>query len=586
MADASSSAASLKRPIADSYVVPGTHLAAGEYPGSPPSVAVAARDGRLGRFLDAGITAFVDLTSTADPLAAYAEHLLALAAERGLQVSHERLSIRDMDVCDADHMRRVLDTIDAHLAAGRATYVHCWGGVGRTGTVVGCWLVRQGRTGEEALAEVGRMFATMSSAKRRRHPEGSPQTTHQREMVLGWSERPADDTWAIHDVRVASAGRADLAPAGDALRAEAAQRPILSLLRAAMFGGAIGDALGWPVEFRTLGDIRAQFGPEGIQEFDPRVKGGLGAITDDTQMTLFTAEGLLRSTTRWTERECMNWPNSWRGLHVPNSDMMWMAYQRWLCTQQGLGRPRRHLNDGLGEPGGLLDEPRLYATRAPGNTCMSALRGGVQGSSRERINHGKGCGGVMRVAPIGLVPSEDPFAYAAMAAALTHGHPSGYLSAGAYAQILHALLFDRVPLPAAIELSLVRLARERGHEETSSALRAAVALASHSGEPTAERVESRGAGWTGEEALAIGVYCALVATDFAHGVRLAVNHSGDSDSTGSIAGALLGVMLGEDAIPAQWIAQVELGDLLGRVAEDLFIGYGGGPDWRHRYPGG
>ena len=115
--------------------------------------------------------------------------------------------------------------------------------------------------------------------------------------------------------------------------------------------------------------------------------------------------------------------------------------------------------------------------------------------------------------------------------------------------------------------------------------RSLTALADEPGTPTAERVETLGAGWTGEEALAIGVYCALVATDFVHGVRLAVNHSGDSDSTGSIAGALLGVQCGEYGLPGDWLARLELRDTLSAVADDLLIGYGGGPRWRERYPG-
>jgi len=140
-------------------------------------------------------------------------------------------------------------------------------------------------------------------------------------------------------------------------------------------------------------------------------------------------------------------------------------------------------------------------------------------------------------------------------------------------------------LRAAIAHAIVRLRRETGHEETVSALQLATALADEPGPPTAERVETLGAGWTGEEALAIGVYCALVATNFVHGVRLAVNHSGDSDSTGSIAGALLGVQCGEYGLPGEWLAQLELREVISAVADDLMVGYGGGPTWRSRYPG-
>lgn len=178
----------MRRPIDNSYLVPGTKLAAGEYPGlrfgSPP----AARDAKLHAFLDAGVTAFVDLTHPDDPLDLYAPRLRQLATARGIPVVHDYLSIVDMDICDDAFMRRVLDTIDERLAQGHGVYVHCWGGVGRTGMTVGCWLVRNGRTGEEALAEVAALFGTMSPAKVAYFgPNGSPQTEAQRDVVRAWS---------------------------------------------------------------------------------------------------------------------------------------------------------------------------------------------------------------------------------------------------------------------------------------------------------------------------------------------------------------------------------------------------------------
>jgi hypothetical protein len=183
----------LVRPIENSYVVPDTRLVAGEYPGTRPQDGEAAAVFRLAAFLDAGIDVFVDLTTDDDGMSPYASRLESLACDRRVDVTIERLPIRDMDVCDGAHMRRILDTIDAHLGAARTVYVHCWGGVGRTGTVVGCWLVRHGCTGEQALADVATSFATMSHEKVRRHATtGSPQTEAQRAMVRRWALE--DDT--------------------------------------------------------------------------------------------------------------------------------------------------------------------------------------------------------------------------------------------------------------------------------------------------------------------------------------------------------------------------------------------------------
>lgn len=180
-------AGSIERPISNAYVVPGTRLVAGEYPGMAWGTPPAMRDVRLQAFLDAGVSAFVDLTHDDDPLDRYAPRLAELAEATGVDASYEMCAIRDMDVCDHAHMAQVLDTIDRHLADGRGVYVHCWGGVGRTGLTIGCWLVRHGMPNEQALDTVRRLFNTMSAQKVQRFgPDGSPQTDEQRDMVRQW----------------------------------------------------------------------------------------------------------------------------------------------------------------------------------------------------------------------------------------------------------------------------------------------------------------------------------------------------------------------------------------------------------------
>ncbi len=176
------------RPNRESYVVPGARLAAGAYPGTFRGDPATDIDAKLRAFLAAGITAFVDLTDPADPLIDYAPRLRELAAEQDVDVVYDRMTIRDMDVCARAHMRAVLDLIDARLAEGRSVYVHCWGGIGRTGMVVGCWLVRHGATGERALRCVAKLYSSTESgsAPPHRRPR-SPQTDAQREMVWGWS---------------------------------------------------------------------------------------------------------------------------------------------------------------------------------------------------------------------------------------------------------------------------------------------------------------------------------------------------------------------------------------------------------------
>lgn len=177
-------------PISNSYWVPGLALLAGEYPGALSEAAAAAK---LDSLLNGGVTSFVDLTAPADGMLPYDGLLRAAARERGSHVTYRRMEIPDMDVTGLEEMRAILSHIDAEMHAGRTVYVHCWGGVGRTGTVVGCMLTERGVTGDDALAEVARLFATMSPAKLRRHPEGSPQTERQRAMVRHW-QREASPT--------------------------------------------------------------------------------------------------------------------------------------------------------------------------------------------------------------------------------------------------------------------------------------------------------------------------------------------------------------------------------------------------------
>lgn len=329
--------------------------------------------------------------------------------------------------------------------------------------------------------------------------------------------------------------------------------------RGCLLGGAVGDALGAAVEFMTLASIRERFGPQGLTDYAP-VYGGIGRWTDDTQLSAFTAEGLLRAHTNGT----------------PPVEETWRAYRRWLHTQ---GAP---WDKRMGKRRGLVEKRELHAQRAPGTTCLSALASGTMGTVEQPINNSAGCGGVMRAAPVGLAAFDDPFHAGAEIAAITHGHPSGYLPAGFLAQLV-AELADGLDLAAAIDRCRERLSRESGHEETSAAIERALGLARR-GKPSPEEVETLGGGWTGHEALAIAVLCALTADGFEDGVLMAVNHGGDSDSTGAITGNILGLIGGEAAIPTRWRERLELCDVIAQMADDLWSCFGGGRERSERGP--
>lgn len=170
------------RPIPKSYWVRPQALLAGEYPGASRPGPMRAR---LRLLLDAGITCVVDLTAAGEAgLPPYQPLLAEEAALRGLQVSHLRAPIPDFGIPEPDALSATLDHIDAALTAGQRVYLHCWGGVGRTGTVVGCHLVRHGLTGPQALGLIARLRRPIPGGLRR-----SPETDAQRALVLAWAER-------------------------------------------------------------------------------------------------------------------------------------------------------------------------------------------------------------------------------------------------------------------------------------------------------------------------------------------------------------------------------------------------------------
>ena len=326
-------------------------------------------------------------------------------------------------------------------------------------------------------------------------------------------------------------------------------------IRGSLLGGAVGDTLGAPIEFESLREIRARFGAEGLREPAPAF-GRVGAITDDTQMTLFTAEGLILAA---RDPAFSGRSGLVRSVH--------RAYLRWLRTQ---GERSAHPTFERTDEGWLLGLEALHSRRAPGNTCLSALRAPRMGSAEQPLNSSKGCGGLMRIAPVGLAGAVgDPFSAGCEIAAITHGHPTGFLAAGYQALAIREAAAG-TPLRAACQEALEELRRHPGHEECSAAVERAISLSEERrGEASPEDVESLGEGWVAEEALAIAIFCALAAPDLESALRLAVNHGGDSDSTGAIAGNLLGASLGEAAIPPRWLAVLELREETLRLAEEL-----------------
>lgn len=331
------------------------------------------------------------------------------------------------------------------------------------------------------------------------------------------------------------------------------------LFRGCLIGGAAGDSLGYPVEFMSGSAIRKRYGNKGIAEYCVDEKTGKALISDDTQMTLFTAAALLV-----------------RRAHGGGDIRSYAAkaYQDWLSTQSMQYSPQQR-PDGISW---LLDVPELYSRRAPGNTCLSALeQRGSDDDLDKVINSSKGCGGVMRVAPVALacLAESESISFAdeaaAQIAAITHGHPLGYIPAAALTHIIYRICEGEMTLREAVMDSMAEAEEKYGSDaqELVRLIRLAADMAENE-QDDISNISALGEGWVAEETLAISVYCALrYENDFSGGIIAAVNHDGDSDSTGAVTGNILGAYLGYNKIDDKWKKKLELYSVILEIADDL-----------------
>ena len=355
-----------------------------------------------------------------------------------------------------------------------------------------------------------------------------------------------------------------------------------------LVGGAVGDALGYAVEFESWPSIRTMYGPKGITRYDLSPS-GKALISDDTQMTLFTANGILVGMTRGCTRGIMGRIDTYCDF----------TYVDWLHTQE-LSEPMYDCSDGICDDiySWLMNIPELYARRAPGNTCMSALKA----IERHETVHNDscGCGGVMRTAPLAILDYLHGYAdgdllycdmVAAEAARITHKHPLGFISSALLNDTLMQILAGEAEKGQSLE-DIVKAALDRLPSIPSEpdkgktygelwpmevtkmeniVLKAP--MLAKTDMPDAEAIERIGGGWTGHEALAIAIYSAVKHSDcFEDAIVSSVNHSGDSDSTGAICGNIMGMLLGRKAIPEYYTDDLELIDIIEEMAVDLFTG--------------
>ena len=349
-----------------------------------------------------------------------------------------------------------------------------------------------------------------------------------------------------------------------------------------MVGGAVGDALGYPVEFIcSYEGIQKRYGEKGITRLDTtqwwlpdEEKSGKAWISDDTQMTLFTACGLLNA----------------KAQGKAPKYAICEAYLEWYYTQVGR-KSSRHKDCWIG------DVPELNNRRAPGNTCMTALQDILRG--KDPYNNSKGCGGIMRTAPVALygavwrdTPEGEPLEgrisnikdvdmLAADAAEITHQHPLGWLPSALEAHVVYRILQKDSPtvddfkayLSEGYDMLLSLYPNEgAGITQLRALTDKALGLVGSSASDV-DNIEAIGEGWVAEETFAIAVYCAVKYFDnFEKSIIASVNHKGDSDSTGAVTGNILGAVVGSHAIPEFFKKDLELHDVILHVADDLWRG--------------
>ena len=290
---------------------------------------------------------------------------------------------------------------------------------------------------------------------------------------------------------------------------------------------------------------------------------GIDLISDNTQMASFTVDGLI-----WALDKAKN-----KGVYA-YTPCLFYAYQKWYYTQTGSLADKSYNFILKGE---ILNWEEFYARRGEGTTSLKALEGSLHnmyGTLKNRINNSKGCGGVMRVAPVGMCFCYDEkaaFKIGCESAALTHGHIGGIAPAG-YVSAVVSLILQGNEIRDAVEKALRIMESLPGHQDSSSHIKKAVQLAERDmGAAAATRL--LGEGFTGEELVALAVYCILKYNgDFRDTIEYTAKHDGNNLSLSTVCGNILGAYHGVAEIPYEWIKNLELLELFIYGSDKLLDG--------------
>ena len=542
----------INRPLHQSYEVWGNGIIyAGEYPGDKNGELAKHKIERMHHF---GIRHFIDLTEEGE-LRPY-NHLLPS------DTTYTRFPIVDCGAPKSvESVQRLLLRIEELKKMDGYVYVHCWGGVGRTGTIIACYLSQNWKEVDmnQTLEVLRRNFSEMPKSAYRKTPETKDQIDFINQFINANKSYKKEKTKRVADS-----------------------------IRGSLMAGAAGDALGYEVEFMSRHAILSRFGEQGITKFALDNK-GKALISDDTQMTLFTANGMLMGLTR----------GYMRGIGGRPEKYVDGAYLDWFYTQTG--RKKEILINDFHYTW-LRDLPEMAQRRAPGNTCLQACESMFRGEHVH--NNSKGCGGIMRVAPMALLDAsyasrdENTYSLVELAEAggeiakCTHKHPLAFLPASLLTILLYKVVpmaveqvqedVDRIVNETLDILDLIYIDKYEFEKQYLRELSEKAIRLAHSDISNADAIRELGEGWVAEETWAIALYCAIRHINSVEDAIISsVNHNGDSDSTGSVCGNIMGAIYGYEHIKERNIFcpegklledTLELFEIILALANDLSTG--------------
>jgi ADP-ribosylglycohydrolase len=537
-------------PLPNSYwVLPG-QLLAGEHPGSGRSREETRS--RLKRLLASGIECFVDLTQPSE--------LERYDVELPIGVEYLRKPIKDHAVPDQRaHMAEILDCLHDALQSGRKVYVHCRAGIGRTGTVVGCFLVECGREGEAALEELNRAF---QQSERSKSWDWVPETKEQNDFVRKWTPRSRAGAFEAGGAAgYVAEGRGDARasgiglPRGAALRPAASSSPMYadgppaeidplldpatlsaaqglrSRFHGALLGLAVGDALAAATQFRKPGTFGAVGDLLGGGPFDlPR-----GGWSDDTAMTLCLAESLLECD-GFDARDQVERYQRWQRQGYLSATGQCLGITASTARALAMAQWRRQAFSGSHDPAQLDPEPLSRVAAA----TLFFMASGEQGD-----------------------------AWASEAARTTCQAPVVLEACRVLSLALRMALTGQPKAAVIAALSSAQLAPGAGQLAPGSAQLAQGPAQSAGSLPTG----------TAPEALAAATWAFSTTDNFRDAVLRAVNLGGNSDIAAAVCGQVAGAHYSISAIPASWRNSLMQKELIENTADRLLahamLGLGG-----------